>query len=107
MGEILIQDLQKRVPYRNPKILAAANGETCTLCGIQDGTIVFAHFNNGWAGKGYAQKADDCAGMFLCHACHHNYDNPGPSGFTGFEDWEITRAYYRTIRRLLDRGILE
>ena len=84
----------------------AAKGEACALCETQDETTVFAHFNNSWAGKGYGKKADDCAGMFLCHACHHNYDNPGVSGYTGFEEWEILRAYYRTIRRLLDKGVL-
>ena len=102
-----MSSLEKRVAYRNGAILKAAENETCTLCKTQDGTTVFAHFNNSWAGKGTSQKADDCAGMFLCQACHHNYDNPGISGYTGFEEWEILRAYYRTIRRLLDRKILK
>ena len=97
--------MAKQFRYRNKSILKAARGETCTLCGCKDGTVVFAHFNDAWAGKGLGIKADDCAGMFCCIACHYNYDNRGVEG-TEFEAWEILRAYYRTIRRLLDRGIL-
>ena len=98
---------EKRTAYRNTAITEAAEGEVCTRCGDLDGTTVFAHFNYSWAGKGLSQKADDCAGMFLCRACHYVYDHPDAFEPTRFEDWEILRAYYRTLRRLLDRGILK
>jgi hypothetical protein len=97
-----MKDLTKRKPYRNKAILKAADGGICTLCGIEDGTIVFAHFNYGWAGKGIGQKADDCAGMFLCATCHRHFD----SGWT-YSPLDILRAYYTTIRRLLDKGVLQ
>ena len=94
----------KRVPYRNQKIRDAAKGEDCTICGVNDDTIVFAHFDEQYAGKGMRQKADDCAGFFLCHACH---DRHGKGFFRNCIDRNILiRAYYRTIRRLIDIGVL-
>jgi hypothetical protein len=96
--------LQKRKPFRSKAITQAAKDEACTLCGRNDGTTVFSHLNESWAGKGMGQKADDCAGFFSCFACHFLYE----SGMGDQEsENEILRAYYRTIRRLLDRVILK
>ena len=97
--------LQKRKPFRSKSITQAAKDEACTVCGRNDGTTVFCHLNESWAGKGMGQKADDCAWFFGCHICHDLYDNPrkGCEFFTEV----IMQAYYRTIRRLLDRGILK
>ena len=99
-------NLTKRVPYRNKKITQAAEGEECTHCGRQDGTVVFAHLDELFAGKGMRQKADDCAGMFLCSGCHLWYGGPGPNQ-DRMSDWSTLRAYYRTIRRLIDMGVLK
>lgn len=88
----------KRQPYRNKKILEAARGEDCTICGINDGTTVFAHFDKGYAGKGIAQKADDCAGVFACAACH--------SALQIATCDAVLRGYYRTMRKLIDKGVL-
>lgn len=101
---------QKRQPYRNKKIRDAARGEECTIdgpsCNNDPETTVFAHFNEGWAGKGMSQKADDCAGVFACSDCHDWLD-----GRAMYEGWDRTefwlRGYYRTIRRLLDKGVLK
>lgn len=98
-------DLTKRVAYRNKKILAAAKDERCCICGENDGTTVFCHFDELWAGKAMSQKADDCAGFFGCYECHRQYsglDNAAPPSYS-----EVLRAYYRTIRRLLDLGVLK
>jgi hypothetical protein len=97
--------LQKRKPFRSKAITQAANGEACTICGRNDGTTVFCHLNESWAGKGMGHKADDCAGFFGCHICHNHYDKTG-SG-KSFSPETILWAYYLTIRRLLDRGILK
>ena len=112
---------QKRTPYRNKKILQAAKGEECLaqFPGCQGGTetTVFCHLNESWAGKGMGQKADDCAGFFGCQHCHDIYDkrktyNEYSDNFNAL-DWYRTKdayillAYYRTIRRLLDKGILK
>ena len=100
------RNLIKRIPYRNKAILKAAEGEDCTVCGKNDGTTVFCHFNESFAGKGMAYKADDCAGFFGCSRCHKEYDEGVPHPLA-VEDWEILRAYYRTIRRLIDKGVLQ
>lgn len=98
--------MQKRIPYRNNKIRKAAKDEACTMqgpnCNGGGADTVFCHLNEYWAGKGAGQKADDCAGFFGCHNCHVDYDgnrlhNP---------EFYVLRAYYRTIRRLLDKGVL-
>lgn len=110
--------MQKRKPYRNKKITQSAKGEDCTLqfpgCRNDTGTTVFCHLNEGFAGKGMGQKADDCAGFYGCGHCHDIYDgrkpiNPDspltePNDYQ--DDWMVLRAYYRTIRRLIDKGIL-
>lgn len=116
--------IEKRRPYRNKAIREAAEGEWCTvespICGQFGGseTTTFAHFNDQWAGKGTGRKADDCAGVFACKACHDLID--GRFRFTrDMEDmgmgeyWRrnydliIRQAYYKTIRRLLDKGVLK
>ncbi len=97
--------LQKRKPFRSKAITEAAKDEACTICGRNDGTTVFCHLNESWAGKGMGQKADDCAGFFGCSSCHDDYDKR--LGTVYLEEREILKAYYRTIRRLLDRGILK
>lgn len=94
----------KRRPYRNPRILKAAEGESCTICSIQDGTIVFCHLNEGFAGKGMGQKADDFAGFFGCKRCHDIYDGRQPGKIS---QWIILRAVVITWRRLLDGGIIK
>lgn len=100
-------NITKRIPYRNQAILRAAEGEECTCCCKKwDGTQVFCHFNESWAGKGMGQKADDCAGFIGCDTCHDIYDKRMPNIYE-LTDADILRAYYRTIRRLLDKGILK
>lgn len=56
--------------FRCPKLLALARDESCTNCGVEDGTIVAAHSNLGRHGKGKSIKAHDSFVAFLCHRCH-------------------------------------
>lgn len=101
--------LAKRKPYRNDKVRKAAEGEECTLnspwCTYDASTTVFCHLNESYAGKGMGQKADD-VGFFACAACHAGYDQ-GRLRETGIQDWFLLRAVYRTIRRLIDKGVLK
>lgn len=113
----------KREPYRNKKILEFAKGQECTLefpgCNHNPETTVACHFNDHWAGKGVSQKADDCAVVFGCSHCHDVMDyrvhpfsltmmNINGSVLTEEQmELHIRRAYYRTIRLLLDNGILK
>ncbi len=98
--------LAKRIPYRNQKIRDAAKGEECTMntpvCNYDPATVVFCHLNESYAGKGGSQKADDIAGFFACSACHEAYDR----NQLETPEWYVLRAYYRTMRALLDMEVL-
>lgn len=105
----------KRKPYRNKKILEAAKGEECLIqspyCNYDPNTVVAAHSNECDDGKGAGQKADDCFIAFACSSCHDYVDGRAPK-YEGESDFEIRLFYHnrgikRTIRRLLDMGVLK
>ena len=110
-------NLQKRTPYRNKEILKSAEGEECMMespwCNYDPKTVSFCHLNYQWAGKGGRQKADDHAGFYGCSNCHDWYDGrPIKSDRMIFEvgldkEFYAFRAMTRTIRRLLDKGVLK
>ena len=75
------------------------------VCNNNPETTVACHFNASWAGKGMGQKADDCAVFFGCSDCHRWYDEES-SILTYDQSW-LLQAYYRTIRSLLDMGVLK
>ena len=93
--------IQKHNHIRSKAIRNAAKGEACTVCEIQNETIVFCHLNESYAGKGLQIKADDIAGFFGCRDCHADYDNGDY-----LSDHDLLRAMYRTWRRLWERGII-
>ena len=99
-------NLQKRKPIRSKAITQAANGEACTVCERNDGTTVFCHLNEGWAGKGMGQKADDIAGFFGCRECHDIYDGRGGLDVIPYSNDVVVRAMYRTWRRLIEKGVI-
>lgn len=99
-----MMDLTKRRPIRSDVIRKAANGEACTICWAKDGTVVFCHLNESWAGKGIGQKADDIAGFFGCGFCHDRYD--GRLINIPFSNDVVIRAMYLTWRRLWELGII-
>lgn len=94
--------LLNRKPIRSRRITQSARGEDCTICGTNDGTTVFCHLNEMWAGKGMGQKADDIAGFFGCGKCHAKYD----TNIGDLDDNQIMRAMYRTLRRLWEMGVI-
>ena len=92
----------KRQPIRSAMVTRAADGESCTVCDARDGTVVFSHLNENFAGKGMGQKADDIAGFFACFRCHEAYERK----LKTVTHWMVLRACYRTLRRLWERGII-
>ena len=46
----------------------------CQGCNAQDGTVVCAHANESWAGKGMGIKASDDRAASLCFTCHARLD---------------------------------
>lgn len=101
---------QRRDPIRSKAMREAACGEECTIqiFGICLGgteTTVLCHLHDETFGK--SQKADDTSGVFGCHACHDEID--GRTRKTNGADltWYKLRALQRTIRRLVERGVLK
>lgn len=101
--------VQRREPIRSAKLREAARGEECTLqifgcCVGGTETTVLAHLHDETFGRG--QKADDTSAVFACFGCHDEID--GRTRKTGGADltWYKLRALQRTIRRLVERGVL-
>lgn len=63
---------KSRVSPKIKKLTASANGVPCMCCGIQDGTVVSAHRNEG---KGTSLKTPDWQIAYLCNKCHFELDN--------------------------------
>ena len=63
--------------FRSPKLLKAAKGRPCVLCG-SIGTTVAAHSNSLAHGRGFAHKSADFMVAYLCQRCHDDCD--GRSG---------------------------
>ena len=104
--------IPKSQPIRSKKIRDAARGETCTLqipgvCNGNTETTVLAHLPDESHGMG--RKSDDISAAFACSACHDVIDGrvkwelrPVDGG-----QWYMRRAMTRTLRRLIERGILK
>ena len=90
---------------RSASIRQSAKGEVCTIngptCAGGTATTVFCHLNESFAGKGMGLKADDI-GFYGCHMCHMLYDTgqlPDPYFY-------VLRGVVRTLRRLIEKGIV-
>ena len=62
---------------RSKKITQAAKDRSCVCCGIEDGTIVRAHYSGmrqHQYGKGRSIKGADAAAADLCFKCHSKFD---------------------------------
>ena len=62
---------------RSKKITQAAKDRSCVCCGVEDGTIVRAHYSGMRQheyGKGCAIKGHDCIAADLCQSCHRQFD---------------------------------
>lgn len=89
---------------RSKAIRESARGQECVLCGAQDGTVVWAHLNGIFAGKGFGIKAHDGLGAHLCYRCHTHYD--GQAGGLGRDERRQMgfEACVKTLARLFDAG---
>lgn len=94
--------------YRNKKILKAADGASCQMCGKCDGTIVAAHSNSQRHGKGIGLKAHDLFVAFLCGVCHDWYDGrTSPVAGRADRQTEWQRAHDKTMLRLIETGVIK
>ena len=87
--------------YRSPKMLASMKHFPCMVSGADDGTIVGAHINESWAGKGRGIKSSDIVAA-LSEKEHTDYDG-GKWGDDGELMW--LRAMYKTMVYGFDNGI--
>lgn len=87
--------------YRSTKLTQSARDETCVGCGVQDGTVVWAHSNEGAHGKGKSIKSHDLLGNYLCFKCHSWYDT-GPAPRAEKQAFFRT-CYPRTMVRVAEK----
>ena len=63
---------------RSKRITQAAKDRSCVNCGVNDGTIVRAHYGGmrqHQYGKGKGIKGHDCVAADLCMKCHSDFDS--------------------------------
>ena len=103
----------KRQPYRNRKITESARGQSCTLnfkgCTNDTETVVLCHSPFEEDGSGTAQKSDDIFGAYGCAHCHDLLDcrKYVDGGIMTVDRRDIFhRAMKKTIRKLIERGII-
>lgn len=89
--------------FRSKKLLAAARGRSCVLCGGNDFTTVAAHLPAATYGQtaGTGQKTHDWLVAHLCSECHSLMDS----------EWRCDSqvrmiALTKTLERLFDDEIL-
>jgi len=107
-----MQTFFKRGEYRNKKITLSARGEDCELqfdgCINDTETTMWVHSDYLEDGKGRGIKADDIFGCVGCHHCHSIYSGVIPSIYCHDELRDrFHMAMKRSIRKLLDRGIIK
>lgn len=71
-GEVVA--VAKDAYVRSKKLREAYRLIPCQSCGADDGTVVCAHANESWAGKGMGIKASDDRAASLCFTCHSRLD---------------------------------
>lgn len=90
----------KQKPMKSQKLRDAANGQSCVVCGAEDGTIVLCH-RNVPGHFGMDMKGPDFWAAWLCVWCHKLGDTEKRRDY---QWWEI--AVLKTQERLFEAGIL-
>jgi hypothetical protein len=93
------------VTFRSPKLLKAANGRPCVLCG-QVGTTVAAHSNNLAHGHGMGYKAPDYYIAYLCQRCHDEVDGRRSALSKEEKRERWISAFVRTVAIWFEEGIV-
>lgn len=99
----------KNARIEMPKLLKAANGQSCIRCGREDSTVVAAHYSgteSGKIGKGMGTKVHDCCVADLCRECHaafDGYDHPNDYE-RGFE---FLMCVAMTVARRIRDGVIK
>lgn len=104
--------LQKTKPIRSQKLRDSARMEECTLqfegvCNHDPETTVLCHLPDESHGMG--RKSDDISVCYGCSACHDLLDGRGENRNTVLigADWTYRRAQTRTLRRMIEKGLIK
>lgn len=93
------------------KLRDSANGEDCTfqipgVCNHYSATTVLCHLPDESHGMG--RKSDDISSAYGCSACHSAIDGREKAQFEpGEKEWYMRRAQTRTLRKLIEKGIVK
>lgn len=102
----------RKVKIKSQAMRDSAKGEDCTLeiagvCNGDNSTVVLAHLPDGSGGI-MGGKVDDISACYACSSCHAVIDGqvkwPGDEEI--LEDWYAHRANIRTLRRMVDKGVI-
>lgn len=92
--------------YRNQKLLEAAEGEPCAICGDSRSTVA-AHANSVALGKGTGIKCPDYYVAYVCQLHHDMIDGRVKLELpysSPFELW--TWAYLKTVARWFNEEVV-
>jgi len=93
------------------KLRDSANGQSCVACGINDGTVVLAHYfgpRRHAYGGGMGHKGNDAVAALLCMRCHHRMDTESRDKLKKYEISEEMLHYCAlTWIRWLEQGVLK
>lgn len=101
--------LHKSQPVRSQALRKAADGQSCVRCGVNDGTVVLAHYTGlrqHTYGKGRGTKGDDLVAAELCRDCHEDFDRPGERKSVEASE-EFLHCVVLTQRRWYERGLMK
>lgn len=91
--------------FRSPKLLKAANGRPCVLCGSV-GTTVAAHSNSLSHGHGMGYKAPDFYVAYVCQM-HHDQIDGRAGGLTREEKRDLwMAAWVKTVDIWFTEGMV-
>ena len=91
----------KTLVYRSKRLLELCRQLPCSICGVEDGTVVAAHSNQLRDGKGKGIKAHDYRVASLCYKCHMELDQGSKlNKLQRVELWE--EAHRKTIAWLFE-----
>lgn len=88
--------------FRSKKILETMRELPCGHCGVNDGTVVAAHRNEG---KGYGIKVSDALVAPLCFGCHRELDQGKDMTREQRRDF-WNRAYINGMQYLIENKLL-
>lgn len=104
--------LAKNGRIEMPKLLKAANGQSCIKCGVYDKSVVPAHYSGLWAhrlGNGVGTKCHDFCVADLCRVCrkrHADFDD-----YSHGNDWERSTEFlvlcFETLARRVRDGVIK